>query len=93
MPRDMHAAQLYSLAETPQPPIPPHLDSYKSGRYWSVKIMASLCKNPLAVLIIPHAFYEGWRALRQDIRGSVQPHREEVLRLRQADREGAQLHS
>ncbi len=32
-------AQLYSLAETPQPPpMPPHLDSVLRGRYWSAKI-------------------------------------------------------
>jgi hypothetical protein len=31
-------AQLYSVADTPQPPIPPHFGSCIRGRYWSAKI-------------------------------------------------------
>ncbi len=44
-------AQLYSLAETPQPPSPPPIWAHVRGRYWSAKT-TSLC-DPMIDLTTP----------------------------------------
>jgi hypothetical protein len=56
----VHSAQLYSLAETQQPPPPflPHLGSYIKGRYWSAKIDDISLWRPGPAIVVS---FSSWR--------------------------------